>query len=172
MADVDFLGGFLNFYLFKYLGGKVKTKFPIMCVLSLALSQAYAGEFTSEPAVTAYWQIPLAVSKTGNQRQAFGLRFDQTVRDNSGNLISSFSAPLKPAVVDFRFTDKGVKGVYMNGINMASPAMKNAFLNMSTEGMIVGGVALAAATVAIISARDNGDTSGATGGEGGEGPPI
>lgn len=148
----------------------MKTKLPIMCALSLALTQAYAGEFTSEPSVTAYWQIPLAVSKTGKQRQAFGLRFDQTVRDNAGNLISSFSAPLRPAVVDFRFTDKGVKGVYMNGINMASPAMRNAFLNMSTEGLILGGAAVAAATMAIISARDNGGTNGVvTGGEGGEG---
>ncbi len=146
----------------------MKTNLPIMCALSLALSQAYAGEFTSEPAVTAYWQIPLAVSKTGKQRQAYGLRLDQTVRDNTGNLVSSFSAPLRPAIVDLRLNDKGVKGVYLHGVNMASPAMMNAFGGLSTEGLIVGGVVLTAATMAIISSRDNGGT---TGGEGGEGPP-
>lgn len=141
-----------------------------MCVLSLALSQAYAGEFTSEPAVTAYWQIPLAVSKTGKQRQAFGLRLDQAVRDNTGNLVSSFSAPLRPAIVDFRFNDKGVKGVYFHGVNAASPVMMKAFEGLTTEGLIIGGTVLAATTMAIISARDNGGTV-ATGGEGGELPP-
>jgi hypothetical protein len=143
---------------------------PAMCLLPFAISKAYAGEFTAEPAATVYWQIPLASTQSGMDRHAFGFRMDQVVRDNTGNLVSSFSAPLKPAVVDFRFTDKGVKGVYMNGINMTSPAMKNAFLDMSTEGLIVGGTLLAATTLAIISARDNGGTSGvATGGEGGEG---
>jgi hypothetical protein len=141
-----------------------------MCALSLALSQAYAGEFTSEPAVTAYWQIPLMVSKTGKQRQAYGLRFDQTVRDSTGNLVSSFSAPLRPAIVDFRFNDMGIKGVYFHGVNATSPVMMKAFEGLTTEGLIIGGTVLAATTMAIISARDNGGTSGATGGEGGEGP--
>lgn len=140
-----------------------------MCALSLALTQAYAGEFTSEPTVTAYWQIPLMVSKTGKQRQGYGLRFDQTVRDNSGNLVSSFSAPLRPAIVDFRFNDKGVKGVYFHGVNATSPVMMKAFEGLSTEGLIIGGTVLAATTLAIISARDNDSTSGVvTGGEGGE----
>lgn len=147
----------------------MKSKLPVLCVLSLALSQAYAGEFTSEPTVTAYWQIPLAVSKTGKQRQAYGLRLDQTVRDNGGNLVSSFSAPLRPAIVDFRFNDKGVKGVYVHGVNTTTPTMMKAFGGLTTEGLIIGGTVLAATTFAIISARDNGGTSGvATGGEGGE----
>lgn len=142
----------------------MKKALPVLCALSLAVTQAYAGEFTTEPAATAYWQIPLSVSQTGKQRQAFGLRLDQSVRDNTGNLISSFSAPLRPAVVDFRFNDKGVKGIYVHGVNTISPTMMQLFDNISTEGLIVGGVVVAATTLAIVSAVDNGGT---TGGEGG-----
>jgi hypothetical protein len=141
----------------------MKKALPVLCALSLAVTQAYAGEFTTEPAATAYWQIPLSVSQTGKQRQAFGLRLDQSVRDNTGNLISSFSAPLRPAVVDFRFNDKGVKGIYVHGVNTISPTMMQLFDNISTEGLIVGGVVVAATTLAIVSAVDN----GGTGGEGG-----
>lgn len=143
----------------------MKKFIPAICMLPLAITQAYAGEFTAEPSATAYWQIPLASSQTGKDRHAFGFRMDQVVRDNTGNLVSSFSAPLRPAIVDFRFNDKGVKGVYVHGVNTTSPAMMKAFEGLSTEGLIVGGVVLAATTLAVISARDNGGT-------GGEGPIV
>ncbi len=143
----------------------MKKFIPAICMLPLAITQAYAGEFTAEPSATAYWQIPLASSQTSKDRHAFGFRMDQVVRDNTGNLVSSFSAPLRPAIVDFRFNDKGVKGVYVHGVNTTSPAMMKAFEGLSTEGLIVGGVVLAATTLAVISARDNGGT-------GGEGPIV
>lgn len=151
----------------------MKKTLPMLCAMSMALSQVYAGEFSSEPAATAYWQIPLAVSQTGKQRQAFGLRLDQTVRDNTGNLVSSFSAPLRPAIVDFRFNDQGLKSVYVHGVNMTAPAMMQLLEDLSMESIIVGGTVVAATTLAVVSARDNGGTSGsATGGEGGGGIPT
>ncbi len=144
----------------------MKKFVPALCVLPLMLSQAYAGEFTTEPSATAYWQIPLAVSQTGKERHAFGFRMDQVVRDNTGNLISSFSAPLKPAVVDFRFNDRGMKGVYVYGVNTASPAIMKAAEGDSTMWWIVGGTVVGAAALAIFAEQDHGGTSGTVGGGG------
>ncbi len=142
----------------------MKKFIPAICMLPLAITQAYAGEFTAEPSATAYWQIPLASSQTGKDRHAFGFRMDQVVRDNTGNLVSSFSAPLRPAVVDFRFNDKGLKGVYVYGVNTATPAILKAAEGDSTVWWVVGGTVAAAAALAIISENDNGGTTG------GEGP--
>lgn len=140
----------------------MKKLVPALCLLPLAITQAYAAEFTTEPAATAYWQIPLAVSKTGKERQAFGLRLDQVVRDNTGNLMSSFSAPLRAPVVDFRFNDQGLRGVYVHGVNMASPAIMKA--NDDDDGAvwwIVGGTV--AGMVGLAVWADN--KGGAEGGE-------
>ncbi len=95
-------------------------------LLPLAMSQALAGEFSTGPAATAYWQIPLATSQRGAQRPAFGLRFDHEVRDHSNQLVSSFAAPLRPALVDVRFNDRGLRGMYVNGMNLASPTVLRA----------------------------------------------
>lgn len=149
----------------------MKKLVPVMCMLPLAISQAYAGEFTTEPSATAYWQIPFASSQTGKERHAFGFRMDQVVRDNTGNLVSSFSAPLRPAVFDFRFNENGLKGVYVYGVNTTSPAILKAAEGDSTVWWAVGGTVAAAATLAIISAVDNGDTSGTASG-GGEVPEF
>lgn len=138
----------------------MKKLIPALCLLPLAISQAYASEFTAEPSATAYWQIPLASSQTGKDRHAFGFRMDQVVRDNTGNLVSSFSAPLRPAVVDFRFNDKGLKGVYVYGVNTATPAIMKAAEGDSTVWWIVGGTVGAAVALAVISENDNGGTSG------------
>jgi hypothetical protein len=140
----------------------MKRALPAICALSLAMAQAFAGEFNSEPAVTAYWQIPLAASKTGKNRQAFGLRFDQTVRDNTGNLVSSFSAPLKPAVMDFRFNDKGLRNIYVHGVNMTSPTILRAAEAGGASAWAVP--AFVGGAVLMILLDDDGDS--VTGGEG------
>jgi hypothetical protein len=129
---------------------------PALCALPLAISQAYAGEFTTESAATAYWQIPLAVSKTGKEQQAFGLRLDQVVRDNIGNLVSSFSAPQRAAAVDFRFNDNGLRGVYVHGVNMATPAIMKAAEGDNTVWWIVGGTVVGMAALATVAGHDNG----------------
>lgn len=143
----------------------MKKLVPALCLLPLAISQAYATEFTTEPAATAYWQIPLAVSKTGKERQAFGLRLDQVVRDNTGNLVSSFSAPLRAPAVDFRFNDQGLRGVYVHGVNLVSPAIMKAAEDDDDKMVwwIVGGTVAGMAGLAIWA--DNQGGSSAEGGE-------
>jgi hypothetical protein len=74
------------------------------------------------------------------------------VRDNTGNLVSSFSAPAKPALVNFRLNSKGVEGLYMNGVNMASPIMLKAMESSGSGAWtIIGSAALAAVGVALSS---------------------
>lgn len=132
-----------------------KSVLLALCALPLAFMQSQAGEFAAEPAATAYWQVPLAVSKTGKEQQAFGLRFDQIVRDNTGNLVSSFSAPQRAALVDFRFNDRGLNGVYVHGVNMATPAiMKAAEGGGSTALWVAGGAVLGMVGIAIWGGDD------------------
>jgi hypothetical protein len=135
----------------------MKTFLSALCLLPMLSMQAGAADFISEPTATAYWQIPLAVSKTGHEQQAFGFRMDQAVRDNTGNLVSSFSNWTHAPVVDFRFNANGMQGIYVRGVNMATPAvMKNGI--EETVLWIVGGVALGAAAL-IIEANDHGSSS-------------
>lgn len=138
----------------------MKKFIPALCALPLAITQVYAGEFTTEPAATVYWQIPLAVSKTGKEQQAFGLRLDQVVRDNTGNLVSSFSAPLRAPTVDFRFNENGLRGVYLHGVNLASPAIMKAAEGDSTVWWVVGGAAVGMGILATIADHDNGGSKG------------
>jgi hypothetical protein len=139
-----------------------KTALLALCALPLAYAQAQAVEFTSEPAATAYWQIPLAVSKTGKEQQAFGFRLDQVMRDNTGNLVSSFSAPQRAAAVDFRFNDKGLSGVYVHGVNMATPAVMKAAGGDDMVWWIVGGTVAGMVGLAIW-ADDKGGSECASG---------
>ncbi len=142
---------------------------PAVCVLSFAMSQAFADEITTEPAVTAYWQIPLAQTQTGNQRQAFGLRMDQVARDGSGNLISAFSAPLREPVVDFRFNDHGLRGIFVHGVNLTTPAMLRAAENDDDDKAVwwlVGGTVAAMVGLAVWADDQGGvSTAPAAGGE-------
>lgn len=135
-----------------------KAALLALCALPLAFTQSQATEFTSEPAATAYWQVPLAVSKTGKGQQAFGFRMDQVVRDNAGNLVSSFAIGNRMPVVDFRFNASGMEGVYVRGVNMATPAVMKVGIE-ETVLWIVGGVALGA-TALVIEANDHGGSSG------------
>lgn len=132
----------------------MKKLIPALGLLMLIGSQGHAAEFTAEPAATAYWQIPLAVSKTGKEQQAYGFRLDQVVRDNTGNMVSSFSTGTNVPVVDFRFNASGMEGVYVRGINMATPAVMKAGVE-ETVLWIVGGVALGMAAI-IVEANDHG----------------
>lgn len=134
-----------------------KTALLALCALPLVFAQAQASEFNTEPSATAYWEIPLGVSKTGKEQQAFGFRMDQVVRDNSGNLVSSFSTATRAPVVDFRFNAEGMQGVYVRGVNMANPAIMKAGVE-ETVWWIVGGFALGAAAL-IIEANDHGGSS-------------
>lgn len=127
-----------------------KAALIAMCALPLAIAQSQANEFTTEPSATVYWQIPLAASQTGHEQHAYGLRMDQVVRDNTGNLVSSFAAPQRAAIVDFRFNDSGLNGVYVHGVNMATPAiMKAAEGAGGTALWIAGGVTLGMLGIAI-----------------------
>lgn len=135
----------------------MKKLLPALCLLPMLSLQAGAADFVSEPTATAYWQIPLAVSKTGQAQQAFGFRMDQTVRDNTGNLVSSFANAGHAPVVDFRFNADGLQGVYVRGVNMAPPAVMQNGIE-ETVLWIVGGVALGAAAL-IIEANDHGGSS-------------
>ena len=133
-------------------------KIALLALLVLPFcTQANASEFVVEPAATAYWQIPLAVSKTGKEQQAYGFRLDQVVRDNTGNLISSFAIGDRTPVVDFRFNASGMEGVYVRGVNMATPAIMKAGVE-ETVLLIVGGVALGMAAI-IIEGNDRGGSS-------------
>lgn len=135
-----------------------KTALLAMCALPLAFAQSQANEFTAEPSATVYWQIPLAVSLTGKEQHAFGLRMDQVVRDNTGNLVSSFAAPQRPALVDFRFNDSGLNGVYVHGVNMATPAfMQAAEGDGGTALWVFGGVTLGMLGIAIWGGDDGGN---------------
>ena len=127
----------------------MKKLIPALCLLPLAITQAYAGEFTAEPSATAYWQIPLTVSQTGKERHAFGFRMDQVVRDYTGNLVSSFSTGNRAPTVDFRFNDKGLRGVYVHGVNMASPAVMKVAGADDMVPWIVGGAVAGMAGLAI-----------------------
>lgn len=125
-----------------------------LCALPLAFAQSQASEFTTEPVATAYWQIPLTVSKTGKEQQAFGFRLDQVVRDNTGNLVSSFATAGRTPVVDFRFNASGMEGVYVRGVNMATPSVMKAGIE-ETVLWIVGGTVLGMAAL-IVEANDHG----------------
>lgn len=133
-----------------------KAALLAMCALPLAIAQSQANEFTTEPSATVYWQIPLAASQTGHEQHAFGLRMDQVVRDNTGNLVSSFAAPQRAAIVDFRFNDSGLNGVYVHGVNMATPAIMKA-AEGSTVLWIAGGVTLGMLGIAIWGGDDGGN---------------
>jgi len=127
-----------------------KELFALGCLL-LAVVPAHAGDTFSEPTATAYWQLPLGASQTGKSHHAFGLSLDQTVRDNTGNLVSSFSAPLKPALVNLRLNGKGVEGLYMNGFDMASPITLKALEGGGGGWTILGSAAIAAVGFALSS---------------------
>ena len=129
-----------------------------MGLLPLALTQAYAGDFAAEPSATVYWQIPLNSSQTSKERQAFGFRMDQVARDHTGNLLSSFSAPLYAPAVDFRFNDKGLNGIYVHGVNMASPAIMKVAGGDDMVWWVVGGAVAGMAGLAIW-ADDKGGTT-------------
>jgi hypothetical protein len=134
----------------------MKKLISAMCMLPFAIFQAYAGEFTAEPSATAYWQIPLASTQTGKERHAFGFRMDQVVRDNTGNLVSSFSAADHAPTVDLRFNTDGMQGVYVRGVNMATPSIMKMGV-VDTALWVVGGFALGAA--AMIIDAENHDNS-------------
>ena len=134
-----------------------KTVLLALCALPFAFAQVQASEFNTEPSATAYWEIPLGTSKTGKEQQAFGFRMDQVVRDNAGNLVSSFSGNSRAPVVDFRFNAEGMQGVYVRGVNMAAPSVMKMGVE-ETVLWIVGGFTLGAAAL-IIEANDHGGSS-------------
>ena len=134
-----------------------KTALLAMCVLPFAFAQVQANEFTTEPAATAYWEIPLGTSKTGKEQQAFGFRMDQLVRDHAGNTVSSFATANRAPVVDFRFNAEGMQGVYVRGVNMAAPSVMKMGVE-ETVWWIVGGFTLGAAALRI-EANDHGGSS-------------
>lgn len=92
---------------------------------------------------------------------AYGLRLDQVVRDNSGNLVSSFSAPQRMPVVDFRFNRQGLSGIYVHGINLTAPiALKAAEGGESPSWLVIGGTVAAATGLAILASNDGGNSGG------------
>jgi len=131
-----------------------KATFIAYCALPLVFAQAQANPLTVEPAATAYWEIPLGTSRSGQVRPSFGLRLDQAVRDNSGALVQSSFSMHRVPVVDFRFNASGMQGVYVRGINMSPPPT----MKMGLEGTaiwVLGGVALGITALIVEDIRDD-----------------
>lgn len=121
------------------------------CALPFAIAQAQANGLTTEPTATAYLTIPFGASKVKNEQPNFGFRMDQVVRDDSNPGVSSHTMAQK-SVVDFRFNTSGIQGIYVRGVNMATPAVMKMGLS---EGIVFLGATALIATVAIIDMNNN-----------------
>lgn len=121
-----------------------------LCALPYALTPAQAGELTVEPAATAYWEIPFGKTRAGITQPSYGLRMDQVVHDKHGVQVTGLThTPL----VDFRFNALGMQGVYVRGINVASPGVMKLGVD-ETALWVLGGAALAV-TAMIIESNNN-----------------
>lgn len=128
-----------------------------LCALSFAFTQAQADALTAEPTTTAYWEIPLDKTRAGREQASFGLRMDQVVRDNQ---IASLAPVTQVPMLDFRFNTAGVQGIYVRGINMATPDIMKLGVEEAVL-WIAGGVALGA-TVLIVEANNHGGNTTTT----------
>lgn len=121
------------------------------CAWLLAMTQVQANGLTTEPTATAYWNMPFGASKVKNEQPSFGFRMDQVVRDDSNPGVSS-QTMVQKSVVDFRFNTSGIQGIYVRGVNMATPAVMKMGLS---EGIVFLGATALIATVAIIDMNNN-----------------
>jgi hypothetical protein len=137
----------------------MKKVLMAFCLMTCAASQVLAGEFLTEPSATAYISMPLAASQTGKAHSLFGFRMDQMMRDQTGNLVSSFSSPIKAPAMDMRFDRNGVQGIYLHGINLASPTLMRMAEDGNAVMWIVGGFAVGAAALIIDGQNAGGSTA-------------
>lgn len=121
------------------------------CALLFAMTQVQANGLTTEPTATAYWNMPFGASKVKNEQPSFGFRMDQVIRDDSNPGVSS-QTMVQKSVVDFRFNTSGIQGIYVRGVNMATPAVMKMGLS---EGIVFLGATAVIATVAIIDMNNN-----------------
>jgi hypothetical protein len=122
-----------------------------LCALPIASAQAQASDFTTEPVATAYWHIPLGATRAGNEHPSFGLRMDHVARDNQG---VSFFNPTQTPVVDFRFNASGMQGMYVRGINMATPDI----MKLGMADIIVFGIATGVIVATAVIDMNNNDS--------------
>lgn len=125
--------------------------------LPFTIAQVQAGNITTEPVATAYWDIPLGKTRTGKELQTFGLRMDQVSHDSQSAL---FSTATRTPVVDFRFNNTGMQGVYVRGINMANPSIMK--LGVEEAVLWIAGGFVLGATALIIEAENHGGSTCAT----------
>lgn len=123
------------------------------CVLPFAMAHVQANGLTTEPAATAYLNIPFGSNKAKNEQPNFGFRMDQVVREANNPGFSSVTLAQK-SVVDFRFNAAGVQGIYVRGVNMATPAVMKMGLS---EGIVFLGATALIATVAIVDMNNRDD---------------
>ena len=121
-----------------------------LCALPFAFAQAQAGDLSAEPAATAYWEVPFGKTRAGKAQPSYGLRMEQIVHDQHG--VQVFGLTRTP-MVDFRFNASGMQGIYVRGINVASPGIMKLGVDETTM-WVLGGAALAV-TAMIIASHDN-----------------
>ena len=131
-----------------------KTALLALCALPFTFAQAQAADFTTEPAATAYWEIPLGTTRAGKGLQAFGLRMDQITHDSLG---SSYSTKTRAPVVDFRFNSLGMQGVYVRGVNMVPPGIMK--LGVEEAVLWIAGGFVLGATALIVEADNHGGST-------------
>ncbi|MEQ1662091.1 MAG: hypothetical protein ABL877_05305 [Thiobacillus sp.] len=125
-----------------------------LCSLSFSFAPVQAETLATEPAATAYLEIPLSSTRTGKTQSAFGLRMDQVVHDSVHTVLPVLN---RDPVVDFRFNSTGMQGVFVRGINMANPAIMKLGIEEAVL-WIVGGAALGAVAL-VVEANDHGGST-------------
>lgn len=124
-----------------------------LCALPYAFAPAQASDLTAEPAATAYWEAPFGKTRAGKAQPSYGLRMDQVVHDQHG--VQVFGLTRTP-MVDFRFNASGMQGIYVRGINVATPGVMKLGVD-ETAMWVLGGAALVV-TAMIIEAHNDDST--------------
>ena len=117
----------------------MKRSVYVSLAIFLAAAQANANGFSNESSFTAYWQVPLNISQTGQQRMAYGFRMDHLTRDFAGNQIMTTNLSQRQPLLDFRFNDRGLAGIFVHGVNLATPvALKAAEEAGAPSWLVIG----------------------------------
>lgn len=141
----------------------MKRSVYVSLAIFLATAQANANGFSNESSFTAYWQVPLNISQTGQQRMAYGFRMDHLTRDFAGNQIMTTNLSQRQPLLDFRFNDRGLAGIFVHGVNLATPvALKAAEEAGAPSWLVIGGTIAAVAGLAILANNDSNSGSNAS----------
>lgn len=130
-----------------------KLALLVLCAMPHAFAPAQANELSAEPAATAYWEIPFGKTRAGKPQPSYGLRMEQVVHDQHGVQISGLT---RTPMVDFRFNASGMQGIYVRGINVATPDV----MKLGVDGTVLwvlGGAALAVTAMIIEGSTNDSD---------------